>query len=126
MPSGSSKLIPEASELSSHIFCGSAGEQEFTCRVLKLKNSTMIYIGGRENEIFDELAVSMISPSGDVISTTIMGRLLGCESQQLAEKMCKRLQKQIYVSCNIPSDRFNRPFIEKHLVDEIKNHREMF
>ncbi|XP_055707865.1 uncharacterized protein LOC129804531 [Phlebotomus papatasi] len=126
MPSESAKLIPRPSSFTTHVFSASASGQEFTYRVLKMEDSTLIYICEKGNEVFDEMALAMVSASGDAISTTIMGPLLGCDSQQLAEKVAKRLKKQIYISCNVPAERLSRPFIEKHLVDEIKNRPEMF
>lgn len=126
MPSESPKFNPQTSSFTTHVFSASASGQEFTYRVLKMEDSTLIYICEKGNEVFDEMALAMVSASGDAVSTTIMGPLLGCDSQQLAEKMAKRLKKQIYISCNVPAERLSRPFIEKHLVDEIKNRPEMF
>uniref|UniRef100_A0A1L8DST2 Putative proteasome assembly chaperone 4 n=1 Tax=Nyssomyia neivai TaxID=330878 RepID=A0A1L8DST2_9DIPT len=126
MPSEATKFTPKPSDFTTHTFSGNASGQEYTYRILKMKDSTMIYVSERGNEVFEEMALGMVSASGDTLATTILGPLLGCESQQLAEKVAKRLQKQIYVSCNIPAERMSRPFIEKHLVDEIKNRPEMF
>ncbi|XP_059620125.1 proteasome assembly chaperone 4 [Phlebotomus argentipes] len=126
MPSEPKKFTPQPSSFTTHLFSASASGQDFTYRVLKMQDSTMIYIGEKSSETFEEMALAMISDSGEAVATTILGPLLGCDSQQLAEKVARRLKKQVYISCNVPAERMSRPVIEKHLVDEIKNRPEMF
>lgn len=86
----------------------------------------MIYIGTKDNENMDELAVALQTRNQEVISSPVFGPVIGCASQELSEKMTKRLQKQVFISCNVSEDRFLRPLIEKRLVEEIVNFPDCF
>lgn len=50
----------------------------------------------------------------------------GNGSERLAAKLAKKLNKQIFISCNVVEDRLSSPAIEKRLVEEIKAHPEFF
>lgn len=116
----------QQSNIKSHTFSASINDSQFNYRILKMKDSVFIYIGEEGNETFDEIGMAMQTSKGEIISTTITGALLGCGSQELAEKLTKKLKKQIYVSCNVPVDGIVRPFIEKRLNEEIKGSNELF
>lgn len=96
--------------------------QKFMYRILKLKESIFIYIGPEECEVFDEMAMAMPGVDNEIVSTKIVGSGPGCDSECLAQKISKRLQKPVYLSCSIPVDRVIRPAIEARLIDEINNH----
>lgn len=116
----------QQSNMKSHKFSASINDSQFNYRILKMKDSVFIYIGEEGNETFDEIGMAMQTSNGETISTTITGALLGCGSQELANKLAKKLKKQIYVSCNVPVDGIIRPFIEKRLNEEIKGSNELF
>jgi proteasome assembly chaperone 4 len=113
------------SNFKSHFFSTEICDAQYNFRILKMKDSIFIYIGQTDNEHFIDMAMAMKTPT-DVISTTIMGASVGSGSQELAEKLSKRLNKQVFVSCSAPDDRIVRPSIEKRLIDEIKQHMEVF
>lgn len=114
------------SNFESHLFKGDICDVIYNYRILKMKNSLFIYIGQVNNEIFDEMAMAMPMQDGEITSTTIMGAVIGYGSKELAEKISRKLKKQIYLSCNVPEDRIIRPSVEKRLIDEINNNKEYF
>lgn len=89
-----------------------------------MDKSVLIYIGQSDNEVLDELAVAL--PVQDNVSTTIIGLNTGCDSQELAQQFTKRLKKQVFISCNVPTNNINRPLIVKRIAEEIKTVPEAF
>lgn len=102
-----------------HYFTAEISESIFSFRVLKMNQSVMIYIGQIENESLDELAMAV--PVEDFVSTTIIGSAHGCDSQELAQQFARRLKKQIFISCNIPSNNLTRVMLVKRIAEEMKN-----
>lgn len=103
----------------SHCFTAEIAEDMFTFRALKMNESLLIYIGQQDNESLDELAMAV--PVEDFVSTTIIGTLHGCDSQELAQQFTRRLKKQVFVSCNIPSNNLTRLMLVKRIAEEMKN-----
>lgn len=103
----------------SHLFTAEIAENIFTFRVLKMNESLFIYIGQQDNESLDELAMAV--PVEDFVSTTIIGTLHGCDSQELAKQFTHRLKKQVFISCNVPSNNIIRLDIVKRITEEMKN-----
>jgi proteasome assembly chaperone 4 len=109
----------------SHSFTGEAAGVTINYRVLKMQDSLFIYIGKKDEEALNGLAVGLLPPFNEreAISTSI---LESPESQDLAQKLAVRLKKPIFISCNLNVDRLIAPVIEKHLVQEIKERSEFF
>lgn len=112
------------SKWTSHLFSADISEVKYNFRVLKMTQSVLIYIGHSENETFDEMAMAL--PTADTVSTTILGAQMGCDSQEMAQQFAKRLKKQVFVSCNVPSNNTIRPLVVKCVADEIKRSPEAF
>lgn len=112
------------SKWSGHLFSGDISEVKYNFRVLKMNQSVLIHIGHSENETFDEMAMAL--PTADAVSTTILGVQTGCDSQEMAQQFAKRLKKQVFVSCNVPSNNTVRPLLVKCVADEIKRNPEAF
>lgn len=102
-----------------HYFTADISESIFTFRVLKMNQSLLIYIGQIENESLDEMAMAV--PVEDFVSTTIIGSVHGCDSQELAQQFTRRLKKQIFISCNVPSNNLIRIMLVKRIAEEMKN-----
>lgn len=102
-----------------HYFTAEISESMYAFRVIKMNQSLFIYIGQMENESLDEMAMAV--PVEDCASTTIIGTQYGCDSQELAQQFTRRLKKQVFVSCNIPSNNTIRLLIVKRIAEEIKN-----
>lgn len=103
-----------------HYFTVDISEDTYTFRVLKMNESLLIYIGQLNAESVYEL--SMAIPAQNIVGTTIMGELHGCDSQEIANQFTRRLKKQVYVSCNVPLTNNNiRLLLIKRLSEEIKN-----
>uniref|UniRef100_A0A182NF33 Proteasome assembly chaperone 3 n=1 Tax=Anopheles dirus TaxID=7168 RepID=A0A182NF33_9DIPT len=105
-------------------------EAQYNIRVLKMKDSVFVYIGQDKAESFDEMAVAMpdASNASEVLGTTIIGPPDGSGAQDLAQRLAKKLKKQVYLSLgtSVPNDRIVRPSIEKKIFDDIKNNVECF
>lgn len=114
------------SRLKEHFFTADIGDVMYKYRILKMKESIFIYIGQGDNEVFDEIAVAMPMENNDVVSTRVIGVDVGCESQELAKIFAKKLNKQVFLSCNVDSDKMIRPMLAKNLSDEIKKCPEAF
>ncbi|XP_055593583.1 proteasome assembly chaperone 4-like [Uranotaenia lowii] len=113
---------------SSHLCSVEVCDVRYNIRILKMKESVFIYIGEQNAETFDELAMAMagLGDSKETMSTSIMGAPVGCGSEELAQKLAKKLRKQVYLSANVPNDRIVRPTIEQKLFEEINNNLECF
>lgn len=107
------------SKWKSHFFTADVLDAAYAFRVLKMNQSIFIYVGQNDNESFDELAMAV--PVQDFVGTTIIGTQYGCDSQELAQQITKRLKKQVFVSCNIPSNNTIRLLLVKRLTEEINN-----
>lgn len=111
----------------SHLCSVEVCEVRYNIRILKMKDSVFIYIGEHNAENFDELSMAMLMPtSNEMLSTTIMGEPVGAGSEELAQKLSKKLKKQVYLSANVPNDRIVRPTLEQKLFEEINNNLECF
>lgn len=111
-------LLP--SKLRDHYFTADIGDAIYKYRILQMRDSIFIYIGQGDNEVFDEMAVAMPMENSEIVSTRIFGADVGCESQEIAKIFAKKLNKQVFLSCNVDSDKMIRPMLAKCLTDEIK------
>lgn len=117
---------PLPSRFKDHLFTADISDTTYKYRVLRMHDSIFIYIGQGDNETFDEMAVAMPMTNNEVVSTRIIGVDIGCESQEMAKTFARKLNKQVFLSCNVDSDKMIRPMLAKHLSDEIKKCPEAF
>ncbi|XP_062551904.1 uncharacterized protein LOC134217139 [Armigeres subalbatus] len=111
----------------SHLCSVEVCEVRYNIRILKMKDSLFIYIGENKAENFDELSMAMLmTATNEMLSVQIMGDPVGAGSDELAQKLAKKLKKQVYLSANVPNDRIVRPMIEQKLFEEINNNLECF
>lgn len=94
-------------------------------RILKMDNSVFIYIGPKDDEQLNALALGLIIPNQSQISTST-SILESQESKDMAQKLSIRLNKPVFVSCNVNLDRHTTPVVEKYLIEEIKERPECF
>lgn len=115
------------SRLTAHLFSVDITDTLYNYRVLRMNQSLFIYIGPAEQETFQEMAVAMPSTVGTAtcIGTTILGDPLGI-SLELATSFAKRLQKQVFVSCNVPAEREIRPALVRRFAEEVGQFPEHF
>ncbi|KAG5675010.1 hypothetical protein PVAND_004950 [Polypedilum vanderplanki] len=114
-----------STNFNTHLFTGEAAGQIINYRVLKMQDSIFIYIGKKDEEVLNGLAVGLLQPYNEkeAISTCILENK---ESQDLAQKLTVRLKKPTFISCNLNVDRLIAPIIEKHLIKEINEKPEFF
>lgn len=118
-------IVP--SQFTGHRFSADIGDTLYTYRILRMDQSLFVYIGTAEQELFTEMAVAMpmVANNSECIATTIIGEQL-CSSHELAAQFARRLQKQVYVSCNVPTEREIRPALTRRFVDEVRQCPEHF
>uniref|UniRef100_A0A1Q3F3J4 Putative proteasome assembly chaperone 4 n=1 Tax=Culex tarsalis TaxID=7177 RepID=A0A1Q3F3J4_CULTA len=119
-------VTPLPSNFTTHLCSVEVCDVQYNMRILKMKDSVFVFIGENKAENFDELAMALPTESSEICSTTIMGAVVGCGSEELAQKLARKLKKQVYLSANVPNDRIVRPSIERKLFEEINNNRECF
>lgn len=105
------------------------GEQKFSLRILKMIDSTMIFVDNADLESFDEMGVALPVKSDktlNIVGTTLLGAQVSSESQMMAEKLTRRFNRQMYVSYNAKMDRMVGPLLEKKLAEYIRcNEKEL-
>lgn len=113
--------------MTGHYFTADIGDTLYNYRVLRMNASIFVYIGPAETENFNEMAVAMpvAADSKEYVATTILGEQLG-NSHELASNFARRLQKPVYVSCNIPAEREIRPALTRRFVEEVRQYPEHF
>lgn len=86
-----------------------------------------IHIGKKDEESFDELAVSFFSAQkNESLSTSIVSSE-SSESRDLAQKLSLRLKKPVFVSGGVISiDRVTKPTVEQRLIEEIISQPDYF
>lgn len=151
---GSQNTIPSAFSSS----CGRFdvnGNQFYIVRVLKMKDSTLVFIGEAGAESLDEMAMAMAAAAGDrrqkqntaskeengeetgdekvskgrqaqIFSTTLFGMQMHSQSQLLAEQLSRRYQRHFFISCNIKVDPMVEPLFQQKLAQYIKTNIEQF
>lgn len=114
------------SKFSSHFFNAEVAGQIINYRILKMENSLFIYMGKKDEEVFDGLALGLMIPHQNQESTAT-SILESPESRDIAKKLSVRLSKPVFVSYNVNAvDRLMLPIIEKNLIQEIKERPECF
>lgn len=98
---------------------------EFICRVvaLRMKDSVLLWVGGREAQL-NEVALGVPLAVGDgALATTLLGE---GNASGLARRLTLALGRQVYVCCGKVFDRFTAPLVEKGIAAEIKNRADCF
>lgn len=116
------------SKFASHFFKAEIAGLKSTIinyRILKMENSVFIYIGSKDDEQLNGLALGLLIPNQSEKSTST-AILESQESKDMAQKLSIRLNKPVFVSCNVNLDRHTAPIVEKHLIEEIKERPECF
>ena len=90
-------------------------------QVLKLDGQLLLWIGSAPARL-SELAVAV--PISDHPSTKIMGQ--NDLSSDMAAKLSKKLNKQVFVSYNLPKSDLTEPQVLLRLMSEIKDNPEKF
>lgn len=105
----------------------SVGEQKFIIRILKMNDSTMVFLSAAELDVLDEIALALKVPQDNqIIGTYIIGPQIISDSQRLAEKLCKRFGRHFIVSNNIKVDQMIAPLLEKALSEFVRTHEHQF
>lgn len=101
-------------------------DKKILCQVLKMSQLTFICINYVDNLCLNEVALAMITDNAAPVGTQLIGDFSDCCSKNLALKLSKKLNKNVYVSCNIDLNRLILPLVEKCLYEEIKRVADKF
>ncbi|XP_078606023.1 proteasome assembly chaperone 4-like [Branchiostoma floridae x Branchiostoma japonicum] len=109
-----------------HCFSERVFEQAVHFRVLKLKDSFFLWVGLQPS--MANLAVALPARFDSIPSTSaLLGEFSDTTSCTLAQKLCKHTGKQVFVSCNLPTqDGMFLVEVEKRIHKEIKDNPEKF
>jgi len=100
-----------------HKLCDTLVEYQVT----RLQGQTMIWVGAGDRSLAN-LAAAV--PGGDCPSTALLGQ--ADQPAMLASRLAKKLNKQVFVSFNVPDDNILTPLVIEKLVAEIKLHPDKF
>lgn len=107
--------------LNNHSFSGTAGETKVNFQVLQLQDQLLVWAGTGPPSL-SELAVAV--PLRDQPSTKLLGQ--NDLSSGLATRLSKKLNKQVFVSYNLPKDEHTLPQVEQRINKEIKDNPDKF
>jgi len=95
--------------------------------VVSMDNSIFIWIGKGLEANFTDLSLAMMSPyQNSPLASKVMGSPLETASLSLSSKLSRKLDKQVFLSCNLLLDQLTAPVVEKRIIDEIKSQPEKF
>ena len=91
-------------------------------KIIKLSDSFFVWVGLEPS--LSNMAVAMPTPHTSVPSGSLLfGNKSGeTTSTSLAQKLAKKSNKQIFVSCSIPFDQHLSVLVEKRLAQELALH----
>ncbi|XP_026466584.1 proteasome assembly chaperone 4-like [Ctenocephalides felis] len=93
--------------------------------VIQMSNSLFIYIGN--NKEMTNIALSMLTMHSKApVSTVLFGETTDNISLGIANRLSKRLSKQVFVSYNLGQNKILIASIEKRLLEEINKHPTKF
>lgn len=114
------------SNFQSNSFDAELRDTNISFQTLKMKDSILLWIGKASQPDFADLSLAMKSKiDQDFTVAKIIGPTLEMTSQNLANRLSKKLQKQVFVSCNVNIDSISLPYIEKCIMEEFKQNNEL-
>lgn len=109
-----------------HHFKDNLNENIVHFHIISLKDSYLVWIGSTPCD-FSSLAMAIPTKYDKMpLSTTILGSSSDTFSQNVAQKLSKKCNKQVFVSYNLPLDYLLLPLVEKRLFEEIKTNPDRF
>lgn len=110
-----------------HTFFGELNNDMVMFQVIKMIDSLYIWIGHNNQPMLQDLSLAMDNKYGKLpVSTRLLGDSIDETSKNISTKLCKRLNKAVYVSLNVEDNRFNIESVEKRIQKEIVEFPEYF
>lgn len=107
-----------------HTFKEKIMDTDIYFQVLKLTDSFYLWLGKTNN--FGDLSVAMATVGKTISSTNLIGGS-GSHSVVLAERLCKKTGKQVFVGGDLQNfDQLLIPLLEKRLVQEMQTNPDCF
>ena len=127
MPSASAavEVRPADPSLRVHSFSDSLLNYQLHFQVVSLKNSFFLWVGTDPTLVNLSCAInSAFDPLPS--STSLFGANDEVRATSLAQKLCTKAKKPVFVSLNIPPDQILLPLVEKRIVAEMKDNAASF
>jgi len=127
MPTASEAIDvrPAASTLKIHSFSDSFQNYRLHFQVVSLKGSFFLWVG--TDAVLGNLSCSLNSRFDSLpSSTSLFGANDDVRATGLAQKLCAKAKKPVFVSLNIPPDQMLLPLIEKRIIAEMKENVDCF
>lgn len=124
---GTASIEHTKSNFEVHNFATEIAEMPVLFQVLKMDNSLFIWIGSGTDPTFSDLGMALCSSYDRLpLFTRLMGSNTDMMSLNLASRLSKKLERTVFVSYNLPSDRLVLPAVEKRLQEEVTAYPEKF
>lgn len=115
------------STFSLHKFNSVHCDQKIIYQVLQMTDSLLIFINDKENMQLSNMFLSLPNRYDNLpVGSRLFGDFMEETSKNIALRLSKKLNKTVYVSCNIDADAILLASIEKRIYDEIKEKPGMF
>ncbi|KAK5648731.1 hypothetical protein RI129_003623 [Pyrocoelia pectoralis] len=112
-------LTFKPSQFKLHTFHSEVADRRIVYQVIKMLTSTFICVNYENELTFSDLSLVLTNNSNKPISTQLIGNFSEDSTKNMGMRLCKKLKKNIYLSCNVNNDRFTLPLVEKQLVMEM-------
>lgn len=110
--------------LNLHLFKDKIMDTEVYFQVLKLTDSFYLWVG--KSNSFGDLSVAMAVIGKNTSSTNLIGNSES-HSMVLAERLCKKTGKQVFVGGDFKTfDQLLIPLLEKRIVEEMQTNPDKF
>ncbi|KAB0804118.1 hypothetical protein PPYR_01088 [Photinus pyralis] len=118
-------IIFKPSTFTLHTFHGQVNNRRIVFQVIKMKTSTFVCVNYEDEFHFSNLSL-VLNSNNKPIGTQLVGNLSEYDTETMAMGLCKKLKKNVYLSCNLDNDRFTLPVVLKQLINEINTFPEKF
>lgn len=111
-----------------HRFGSEISERKVVYQVLKMTDSVMIFINEKGSMHLNSLYLAMFSPyDKKPIATRLFGDIFGEPvGNGMACRLSKRLEKPVYISCQLDDAQNLWPLIERRIYEEIRESPDHF
>ena len=129
MPTASDAAVevrPSTPSLKVHSFSDTCLNHKLYFQVTSLKDSFFLWVGTND-PVFANLSCAIHSRFDPLPSSTcLFGANDDVRANGLAQKLCAKAKKPVFVSLNIPPDQILLPLVEKRVIAEMKDNAHCF
>lgn len=98
-----------------HNFTRGILDKKIVIQVIQMVDSILIYINEEDDMVLKDLSLAMVNRfSTSPVTTTLKGEVIGSVSALMASRLTKKLNKTVFLSCNMDNER-EIQLVEKEL-----------